>query len=62
MMIYLILIVGQIKLSRLTCKIRAGLCVKWGPPHNDLMSNDCIAVDITFLRHPIFTKVLWGCP
>lgn len=52
----------QIKISRPTYRIRAGLCIERGPPHNDLMSNDGIAVDIAFLRHPIFTKVLRGRP
>lgn len=50
------------KLSRLTCRIRAVLCIEWSSPHNNLMGNDGIAVDITFLRHTIFTKMFWGRP
>lgn len=45
-----------------TCRIRAGLCVEGGPPHNDLMGDDGVAIDVSLLRHAVFTKVFWGCP
>lgn len=45
-----------------TYGIRAGLCKERDPPHNDFMRNDGVAVDITFLRHPLLTKVFRGCP
>lgn len=49
-------------IPRPTCRIRAGLCVEGGPPHNDLMGDDGVAIDVPLLRHAVFTKVFWGCP
>lgn len=41
-----------------TFNIRAVLCVEGSLPHHDLMGNDGIAVDITFLGDSTFTKML----
>lgn len=48
--------------SNLACTVGARGCVECALPQDDLMSNDGKAVDVSFLRGPLFPQVFWCCP
>lgn len=48
--------------GNLACSVGAGCCVESALPEDDLMSNDGKAVDVSFLRGPLFPQVFWCGP